>query len=167
MCVCLGSMCSKIVVERYFWEFKMLFGSLIELHAWLHSYLCFSFLEKLFLSNLDAFLTPLDTWPICQDLKLLLIAISIAVLTAGGLIGKFPGPSKAFRQLVDRLRFFLAFDELSLDSSLIASSVVAFFPRHLSRYLSVENYRVSINRFCAIQTSFSQSLPICPWLFTS
>ena len=36
----------------------MLIGSLVELHAWLHSYLCFSFLEKLFLSNLDTSLTP-------------------------------------------------------------------------------------------------------------
>ena len=36
----------------------MLIGSLVELHAWLHSYLCFSFLEKLFLSNLDSFSTP-------------------------------------------------------------------------------------------------------------
>ena len=36
----------------------MLFGSLVELHAWLHSYLCFSLLEKLFLSNLDSFSTP-------------------------------------------------------------------------------------------------------------
>ena len=36
----------------------MLFGSLVELHACLHSYLCFSLLEKLFLSNLDSFSTP-------------------------------------------------------------------------------------------------------------
>ena len=52
----------KIVVERCFWEFKMLFGSLVELHAWLHSYLCFSLLEKLFLSNLNSSSTPLNTW---------------------------------------------------------------------------------------------------------
>ena len=36
----------------------MLIGSLVELHAWLHSYLCFSLLEKLFLSNLDTSSTP-------------------------------------------------------------------------------------------------------------
>ena len=36
----------------------MLIGSLVELHAWLHSYMCFSFLEKLFLSNLDTSSTP-------------------------------------------------------------------------------------------------------------
>ena len=31
----------------------MIFGSLVVLHAWLHSYLCFSLLENPFLSNLD------------------------------------------------------------------------------------------------------------------
>ena len=36
----------------------MLFGSLVELHAWLHLYLCFSLLEKQFLSNLDTSSTP-------------------------------------------------------------------------------------------------------------
>ena len=168
-------MCLKIVVGRCFWEFKMLIGSLVELHAWLHSYLCFSLLEKLFLSNLDTSSTPLDTWPICQDLKLFLITILLAVSTAGGSIEKVLGPSIASRQLVDRLSFFLAFVELSLDSSSIALFVDAFFLQHLSRHLSqylstplsVENYWGSIYRFCVIRTSFSRSLSICPWLFTS
>ena len=48
----------KIVVERWFWESKMMIASLIELHNWLYSCLCFSLLEKLFLSNLDSSLTP-------------------------------------------------------------------------------------------------------------
>ena len=48
----------KIAFERWFWELKMLIGSLVELHAWLHSSMCFSFLEKLFLSNLDTSSTP-------------------------------------------------------------------------------------------------------------
>ena len=34
------------IVERWFWEFKMLFGSLVELHVWLHSCICFSPLWK-------------------------------------------------------------------------------------------------------------------------
>ena len=50
-------MCLKIVVERWFWELKMLIGSLVKLHAWLHLYLCFSLHKKLFLSNLNNFLT--------------------------------------------------------------------------------------------------------------
>ena len=48
------------IVERCFWEFKMMFGFLVELHVWLHSYLCFSLLEKLFLNNLDTSSTLLD-----------------------------------------------------------------------------------------------------------
>ena len=39
---------NNFFVERCFWEIKMLFGSLVELHGWLHSYLYFSLLEKLF-----------------------------------------------------------------------------------------------------------------------
>ena len=161
-------MCLKIVVGRCFWEFKMLIGSLVELHAWLHSYLCFSLLEKLFLSNLD-------TWPICRDLKLFLIAISLAVSTASGSIKKVLGPLIASRQLVDRSSFFLAFVELSLDSSTIASSVDAFFPRHPSRHLfrylstplSIKNYWGSIYSFFAIRFSFLRSLSICLHLFIS
>ena len=59
VCVCFfGIYVLKIVVERWFWGFIRLFGSLVELYAWLHSYLYFSPLEKLFLSNLDSFSTP-------------------------------------------------------------------------------------------------------------
>ena len=60
MCVCvfLRIHVLKITVERWFWVFKMLIRSLVELHAWLHSYLCFSLLEKLFLSNLHTSSTP-------------------------------------------------------------------------------------------------------------
>ena len=59
MCVCVfGIYVLKIFVESWFWGLIMLIGSLVELHAWLHSYLCFSLLEKLFLSNLDSFSTP-------------------------------------------------------------------------------------------------------------
>ena len=59
MCVCVFRIyVLKIVVKRWFWEFKMLFGSLVVLHVWLHSYLGFSFLEKRFLSYLDISSTP-------------------------------------------------------------------------------------------------------------
>ena len=59
MCVCVfGIFVLKIFVERWFWELKMLIGSLVKLHAWLHLYLCFSLLEKLFLNNLDTSSTP-------------------------------------------------------------------------------------------------------------
>ena len=45
----------------------MLFGSLVVQHAQLHSCLCFSLLEKLFLSNLDSFSIPLDSQAIYRD----------------------------------------------------------------------------------------------------
>ena len=149
MCVCvLGSMCLKIVVERCFWEFKMLIGSLVVLHAWLHSYLCFSFLEKLFLSNLDNSSTSLDTCPFFRDLKLVLITISITVSIAGGSIEKVPGPSIASRQLVDRSSFFDHVWWILPWHLSTAASVGVLFSWHLSRHLtqylstllSVENY---------------------------
>ena len=59
MCVCVFWIhVLKIAVEWWFWEVNMVFESLVELHAWLHSYLCFSLLEKQFLSNLDTSSTP-------------------------------------------------------------------------------------------------------------
>ena len=74
VCVCVfGIHVIKIVVERWFWEVNMVFGSLVELHAWLHSYLCFSLLEKLILK---ASSTPPRHLAICQASKLFLIAIS-------------------------------------------------------------------------------------------
>ena len=59
VCVCVFEIyVLKIVVKRWFWRFLILIGSLVELHAWLHSYMCFSPLEKLFLSNLNSFSIP-------------------------------------------------------------------------------------------------------------
>ena len=50
VCVCVFEIyVLKIIVRRWFWEFKFLFGSLLKLHAWLHLCLCFSLLKKLFL----------------------------------------------------------------------------------------------------------------------
>ena len=87
----------------------MLFGSLVELHACLHSYLCFSLLEKLFLSNLDSFSTPHRHLVIYQAFQLPLIAISIASRQLGGSIEISSGSSIASWQLVDRSSFLLAF----------------------------------------------------------
>ena len=92
VCVCFWDPCAlKIFVERYFWELKMLFGSLVKLHTWLHSYLCFSPLKKLFLKSW------LDTSSILfvELPKLFLIAISTAP-----------------RHLMDRSRKFLTSRQL-------------------------------------------------------
>ena len=50
VCVCvLEILVLKIFwIERLFWEIFVLIGSLVELYIGLHSYLCFSHLEKLF-----------------------------------------------------------------------------------------------------------------------
>ena len=151
MCVFLGSMCLKIDVERCFWKFKMFFGSLVVLHAWLHSYLCFSLLEKLFLSNLDtsrhlAYLSRslvvcyrnrdscLDSWWIDRENSWTLNSFS----TAGGSI-----------------KILFSFCWIVPRQLLDSFICLHFFPRHLSRHLarylstplSVKNYWTPINRF--------------------
>ena len=125
----------------------MLFGSLVELHAWLRSYLCFSLLEKLFLSNLDTFSTPgyiscfstssycnLDSFStarwIDQDFFWILDSFSIV----GGSI-ELP---LAFCWFVPRQ---------ILDSCICRRFI-------FSTPLSVEIYWTSIYRFCAIRFSF-------------
>ena len=96
MCVCVFWIyVLKIVVERWFWEVNMVFESLVELHAWLHSCLCFSLLEKLFLK---ASLTPSRYLAICRASKFFLIVIS----TPGGSIEKVSVPLIASRHLVNR-----------------------------------------------------------------
>ena len=96
MCVCFFRIhVLKIAIEMWFWEVNMVFGSLVELHAWLHSCLCFFLLEKLILK---ASSTPPRHLAIYQASKLFLIAIS----TLGGLIEKVLVPSIASRHLVDQ-----------------------------------------------------------------
>ena len=73
----------------------MLFGSLVELHVLLHSYLCFSLLEKLILSYLNTSSIPPQHLAICRDPKLFLIVISTDPRQLGGSIEKVPRPSIA------------------------------------------------------------------------
>ena len=141
----------------------MLIGSLVELHAWLHSYMCFSLLEKLFLSNLDSFLTPPRHLAIYRVFQLLIIAILIASQQLGGSIDKISGPSIASRQLVDWSSFFIIFSvELFLNKSLTVASVEAFYAWHLSRNLLtplfVEIYWTTIYSFRVIHFSFCSIL---------
>ena len=83
----------------------MLIGSLVELHVLLYSYLCFSLLEKQFLSYLDTSSIPPRHLAIYRAYKIFLIAISTDPRQLGGSIKKVPGPSIASRQLVDQLSF--------------------------------------------------------------
>ena len=114
----------------------MLFGSLVELHALLHSYRCFSLLEKLFLSNLDISSTLPRHLAIYRALKLFLIAISTDPRQLGGSIGKVPGPSIASRQLMDRLSFCYCVFAFFLDTFSIAAFVdVVFIDTFLDKWL--------------------------------
>ena len=85
----------KITVERWFWEVYMVFGSLVVLHVWLHSCLCFSLLEKLFFKSLlDTSLTPgyLSSFQAFFSYRNLDTS-----LTPGGSIEKVPISSTAFQ----------------------------------------------------------------------
>ena len=143
MCVCVfGIHVLKIFVERCFWEPKMLNGSLVELHAWFHSYLCFSLLEKWFLGNLDTSSIPPRHLAFCRALKLFSYRNLDRSLTAGGSNEKVPGSSKASQQLVRsiELLFFL----------------LVFLPRHL---LDTCNCRWPFSRHLPQQMSRHLSTP--------
>ena len=116
-------------VKRYFWEFKMLFGSLVVLHSWFHSYLCFSLLEKLFLSNLDTSSTPglsikLFNWFLSQS-RYLPIARWIDRETF------YPLDSSSIPPQSIETALLWTLGHLS-----IAASVEAFKAQHLFRYFS-------------------------------
>ena len=99
--------------------------------------MCFSLLEKLFLSNLDSFLTPPRHLAIYRVFQLLLIAILIASRQLGGSIDKISRPLIASQQPVDWSSFFIIFSvELFLNKSSTIASVEAFYAWHLSRHLS-------------------------------
>ena len=81
MCVCVFwiYVLNIFLVKRWFWELKILFGSLVVYHAWLHSYLCFSLLVKLFLSNLNSCWKPLDSYSIVVSVEPLKLDTSWSV----------------------------------------------------------------------------------------
>ena len=143
MCVCVcvfRIFVLKIVVERWFWELKMLIGSLVELHAWLHSYQCFSFLEKLFLSNLDTSSIPPRHLAICRALKVFSYRNLNRSSTADGSNEKVHGPSIAFQHPVDR-------------SSLI-SCVWCFCTSTLARHLYLSTVKSLTPFSTPLDTSF-------------
>ena len=114
----------------------MLIGSSVELHSSLHSYLCFSLLEKRFLSNLDTSQIPLQHLAICRALKVFSYRNLDRSSTAGGSNDKVPRPSIAFRQLVDRSSFSSCVFALFLDTISTSTSVdVVFLDTFLDRWL--------------------------------
>ena len=170
MCV-FGITVLKIFVERWFWELKMLIGSLVKLHAWLHSYLCFSLLEKWFLSNPDTSWIPPQHLAICRALKDLSYHNLDRSSTASGSNEKVPGLSIASWHLMDRSSLnscvWCFVPRHLLDSCICQLCFSRHLPqqmaRHLSTPLSVENYWGSIYSFFAIWFSFlsiSLSIPL-------
>ena len=143
-------------------------GSLVKLHAWLHSYLCFSLLEKRVLSYLDTSLIPAQHLAIYRASKLFLIAISIDPRQLGGLIEKVPGPLIASRYLVDWSSFSSCVFTLFLDTSSTASSAdVVFLDTFLKRWLDTSIYRELLKLYILVCRDPVLISSICLHLFTS
>ena len=119
----------------------MLNGSLVELHAWLHSYVCFSLLEKWFLSNLDTSSIPPRHLAFCRALKVFSYRNLDRSSTAGGSNEKVPGSSITSWQLVDRSSFSSYVFALFLDTfSTVVSINVVFLNTYLDRWLDISRH---------------------------
>ena len=144
----------------------MLTGSLFELYAWLHSYLCFSLLEKWFLSYFDTSSIPPRHLAICRALKLCSYRNLDRSSTTRWIDREsswtFDSLSTA-SGLIELLFLCLCFVSRHLLDSCICRRCVSRhiswqMSRHLSTPLSVENYWGSIYRFFAIWFSFPRSI---------
>ena len=153
----------------------MLTGSLVELHAWLHSYLCYSLLEKRFLSYLDTSSIPPWHLAIYRALKLCSYRNLDISSTARWINWESSWTLDCFStvggsiELLFLCPYFVSW--YLLDSCICRHCVFRHHSRQMSRYLStplfVENYWGSIYRFFTIQFSFPRSLLIYLCLFTS
>ena len=148
MCVFLKIHVLKFSFERCFWVINMLIGSLVELHVGLHSCLCFSHLEKLFLK---AGSTPprylLDSWLSVELPKVFSYRNLAYTSIPGGSIEIGSVCSTASRYLVDRLSF--CSKKLVCWSSIPPRHLnyQRAFPRHLhDRSLDTSRYQ-HLSRF--------------------
>ena len=173
MCVCVfGIIVLNIFVKRWFWELKMLTRSLVELHAWLHSYLCFSLFEKRFLSYFNPSSIPPQHLAICRDLKLCSYRNLDKSSTVRWIDRESSWTLNSFLTVGGSIELlFLCLCLVSrhlLDSCICRCCVSQHLSWQMSRHLYlVKNYWGSIYRFCAIRSSFPRSLSIYPRLFTS
>ena len=99
VCVFLRIHVLKFLIERWFWEFNMLIGSLVEFHVGLHSCLCFSHLEKLVLK---AGSTPPWYLVVCQASSAFFYCNPDNFSILGGSFESGSASSIASRHLVDR-----------------------------------------------------------------
>ena len=152
MCVCV----LEILVLKFFldWEnfflerFFVLIGSLVELYVGLHSYLCFSHLEKLFWK---AVLTPprhlLDTLLSVELFKYFFKRNLDISSIPGGLIEKAPASSIAPQHLLDPSSFCSWICSLFLDSFLDTLAIEdQILDTYLDRFLNTSRY-LHLSRF--------------------
>ena len=161
MCVCFGNSCSQFFFWlRDFWEIFVLIGSLVELYVGLHSYLCFSPLEKLFWK---AGLTPPWNLAICRASQAFFLTQSRHLLDtwwidreSSCLLDSFLTSGGSIELLFLNLILCCSIPQLSTTSSLTPTSTASLIPPDTS---TVEHYwRVYI---CKVE--FNQ--PSC-WLYS-
>ena len=128
-------------------------GSLVELHTWLHSYLCFSLLEKCFFKHLNTFSIPPRHPAFCRALKVFSYHNLDRSSTAGGSNEKVPGSLIASRQLVDRSSFSSYVLAFFLDSCICQRCFSRHLPRQMARHLLMR-----INKHSRIHCIFQLGL---------
>ena len=151
----------------------MLIGSLVELYVGLHSYLCFSLLEKLvFKACLTSSQLLLDTLPSIELLKHFFKRNLNTSSIPDGSIKKAPASSIASRHLLDRSSFCSESESLLLDSFFNTSAIEdqildTYLDRslHTSRYLHLSRftsclYKASVRSGIHF-TSISLSILLC------
>ena len=146
----------------------MLIGSLVELYVRLHSYLCFSHLEKLFWKAVS---TPPWHLAICRASQAFFLTQSRHLLDALWIDRESSCLLDSSSTLGGSIK--LLFLNLTLCCSIPSRCLSCRRPdpRHLPRYLPIPQLsrftKGSIYFSIAILLSFLQSLSICPWLFLS
>ena len=172
MCVCvLEILVLKIfLIERLVWEIFVLIGSLVELYVGLHSYLCFSHLEKLFW-KLSQHL--LDTLLSVELLKLFFFKCNLDTSSIpGGSIEKTFASSVAPQYLVDRssfcswIWFFVTrylLDTSAIDDQFLDTYLNSFLdtPRYLSCWALLKGLYILPSWFFSHFFDLSRSVRDC------
>ena len=139
----------------------------------MHSYLCFSLLEKRFLSNLDTSSKLPRHLAICQALKVFSYRNLNRSSTVGGSNEKVPRPSIASRQLVDRSSFYSCVFALFLNTFLDSCICRRFFflntfldrwldtSRHLYLSRFIEDLYTLSSRFGSYFFNLSRPIRTC------
>ena len=168
--VCFGDPCAQIFfwIERLFWEIFVLIGLLVELYVGLHSYLCFSHLEKLFWKTV---LTPPRYLAICRASQSFFLMQSRHLLDTWWIDRESSYLLDSSSTPAGSIEFLLL--NLTLCCSIPSWYLNCWWPdaRQLPRYLPIPQLSSitegSIYFSIAILLSFLRSLSICLRLFIS